>query len=148
VVFEMAGPMCDCYVLAQSRSAETALAFLDRFLPQREPTWDPADPADVLGIPAGVSVADILDFLVSHPAKSYTFYWSNVRSEAPYYAILAFNQDASLVLGLSCEEESQQAERWLAEMRAFTSSDHGYWGLEEPPAGSSKEFLQRVGLSE
>jgi hypothetical protein len=55
----MPGPLIDCYVLAPQPSANLARRFLEHFLPQREASFDPSDPIDVLGLTAGSSIRDV-----------------------------------------------------------------------------------------
>lgn len=140
----MSGPLCDIYVMAPRRAADLAFDFLDRFLPEHKAEWDPTDPADVLGVSRHATVAEILTYLESHPTSHYTLYWSNLRSAGPSFAILAFNSDGSLVLGLSCKEAENLARRFLADLEEFAGGSRGYWGVEEAPAGSRAEFGQRL----
>jgi len=141
----MSGPMSDCYVLSLDRSADFALAFLDRFVPSREPTWDAADPIDILGIPPNHSLEEILKFLECHADRSYSMYLSNLKRRSPYYAILAYCEDGSLILGLSCDEDEQVARELLSRLEDFTGST-GYWSVEEAPPCDSKEFSARIDM--
>ena len=140
----MSGPQCDCYVLAPNRSAILTMAFLNRFLPERSPLWDPDDPAEVVGVSARATEAEILQFLESQPSQSYAMYWSNRQSGPPSTAILAFNRDGSVLLGLSCEEDEHLASTLLRELEAFSGTGQGYWGVEEAPVVSKAEFVQRL----
>src|SRR5688572_9673285 len=104
----MPGPLFDCYVLAPERTTKLVLEFLQRFLPEREESFVPEDPAEVLGLPRASSVEEALHHLEQHPSASYTFYWSNRLGGGPYHAIAAFNDDGSLVLGLSPATDDQE----------------------------------------
>ncbi len=143
----MSGPMSDCYVLSPDRSADFALAFLDKFLPSREPTWDAADPIDILGVPPNHSLEDILKFLEDHAGRSYSIYLSNLEQRSPYYAILAYCEDGSLILGLSGDEDEQAALELLGRLEDFTGAT-GYWSVEEAPPGDRKEFSARIDMQQ
>jgi len=93
--------MIDCYVLSPVRSAHLATRFLDSFLPDREPSFDADDPSEVLGLPSGASLDVCCTFLVDNPTTEYTLYWRSSATDDPRHAIVAFNSDGSLVLGLS-----------------------------------------------
>ena len=139
-------PLIDCYVLAPQRSADLARRFLDYFLPQREASFDPNDPIDVLGLPSGSSISDALDFLEQHANVGYSMYWRNTLDRAPYHAFLAFTSDGCLILGLSpCEDDREtEADRWVEEMKRFAAARHGFWRVEEAPPLNREEFQQRT----
>jgi len=139
----MPGPMSDCYVLAPDRSAYLALKFLDQFVPFREPTWDAADPVDVLGVSPDSSFEGILEFLEQHVDRDYSMYLRNTGAGSPYYAILAYREDGSVIFGLSGDEDEQAALELLGRLEGFAGSA-GYWSVEEAPAGSRGEFRARV----
>lgn len=143
----MSGPMSDCYVLSPDRSADFALAFLNKFVPSREPTWDAGDPIDMLGVPPNHSLEDILKFLEIHADRSYSMYLSNLERRSPYYAILAYCEDGSLILGLSGDEDKQGALELLSRLEDFTGSP-GYWSVEEAPPGDRKEFSARIEMQQ
>jgi hypothetical protein len=142
----MPGPLYDCYVLAPRRSAEIAARFLDRFIPERRPSFDPDDPHQVIGVPQGSTVEEVLRFLESNPTVPYTMYWSNERAGPPYNAILSFTEDGCLILGISPSYDHDEvlARQTLAELKQFAASSQGYASVEEPPAGSRQEFLSRA----
>lgn len=134
----MSGPLFDCYVLAPTRTAATAMAFLDRFLPEREAAFESWDPADVLGVPTGASTGEIADFLEANSDVRYTMYWRHSEGRPPYFAMVSFTADGQLILGLSpChDDDPDRARRAIREMMAAVSAEHGYVALEEAPASS------------
>ena len=75
----MPGASFDCYVLAPDRSADLAERFLDKFLPEREPSFDPADPSEVLGVPITSTLREVLQFLEANPTRDYSMCWSNTN---------------------------------------------------------------------
>lgn len=131
--------LLDCYVLAPERTASVATRFLDRFLPCREESWDPDDPADSLGISPGHRFSELLEFLESQPTAEYTMYLRNTQSQQPGHAMLVWCSDGSLILGLSTAASGSGL---LAELESFTGQ-RGYCGGEEPPVASSAEFRSR-----
>jgi hypothetical protein len=143
----MPGPMSDCYVLSPNRSADFALAFLDEFLPSREPTWNAAEPVDILGLSPNHSLKDILKFLEYHTDRSYSMYLRNLERRSPHYAILAYCEDGSLILGLSGDEDEQVAPELLSRLENFTGST-GYWSVEEAPPGDREEFGARIDVQQ
>ena len=142
----MGGPLFDCYVLAPRRTADAAMEFLDRFLPEREAQFDPSDPSDVLGVPEGASTRHIAEFLEVHPDVAYSMYWRHSEDGAPSTAILQYTADAHLILGLArcTEDDPACAKQVLAEMMATVAAQDGYAAVEEAPALSRKDFLRRV----
>jgi hypothetical protein len=146
----MPGPLFDCYVLATDRSADLAVRFLDRFLPEREPSFDPADPSEVLGVPTTSTIRKILEFLEANPACAYSLYWRNPKGVAPFRAMLVFTDDGHLILGLSpsLDDDQSVARAALSEMKTFAGSRLGYFGIEEAPVGSRGEFIDRVGRAQ
>ncbi len=143
----MPGPMSDCYVLAPDRSAAVALRFLTMFVPENTLACEPGDPADALGISADSGVVGIAAFLAEHPDRSYCLYFTNSTKRSPYFAILSYGEDGSLVLGLSGDEEPAAARALLGRLEHFAGST-GYWSVEEAPAGSRREFLSRRAVGE
>jgi hypothetical protein len=136
------GPLSDCYVLATDRSARCALAFVARFVPDAVPRWDPIDPAEVIGAPPDLSPGQLAKYLEEHSSLSYSMYFRNTSGKSPYYAILAYCEDGSLILGLSGDEEESSAIELLEQLEAHSGSA-GYWSLEEAPANSRDAFLTR-----
>jgi len=122
-----------------------ALAFLNTFVPLREPTFDPSDPAETLGLAKDYAFNQIPDHLENNVACHYSWHFRNTRNEPPYIAILAYNDDGSLILGLSGDEEEAAALNLLGRLEAFAGS-RGYWGVEEPPQCSRRRFLARLEL--
>jgi hypothetical protein len=142
----MPGPLYDCYVLATNRSAEIAVRFLDRFMPERCPAFDADDPPEVLGLPRGSTVGEVLQFLEANPTRAYSMYWGSERAGPPYNAVLSFTADGCLILGLAAayDDEVKLAHQTLAELKEFAASRWGYAGVEENPAGSREEFVNRT----
>ncbi len=137
----------DCYVLSPVRSASVVLAFLDRFLPRHEPSYERDDPHQVLGLAAGASFDEVLRFLERHLDRKYTFYWRNSEHSDPLHGMAAFNADGSLVLGLSIGTDSNArtnpdpvARPWLERMCLVTAARKVAWGLELPPPTNARRF--------
>jgi len=135
--------LIDCYVLAPERSAAVATGFLERFLPQREPRWQPEDVARALGTAPGETEQQVMTRLQDHAGAAYRLYWRNPTGASPYYAIVAFNSDGSLVLGLSLADATE-AGVCLVAMEEQVGSEFSYWTREEPPVGSEREFCARA----
>jgi hypothetical protein len=142
----MSGPLFDCYVLAPQRTAEIAIAFLERFLPARDAQFEPSDPSDVLGLPRGVSTQEIVSFLEANPDVAYSMYWRRRGGDTSLFAILAFTADAQLILGLSsCRDDDPEcAQETLEEIIDAVGAEYGYAAVEAAPAASREDFLRRV----
>lgn len=142
----MPGPLIDCYVLAPARSAQLAELFLERFVPERSPSFEADDPAQVLGVSPDTSPEAVMAFLVENPTIEYWMYWNNERDALPSNALVAFNDDGSLVFGLAAayDDEPHVALVTLAAMKRLVGSSCGYTTVEQAPASSRVEFLARA----
>lgn len=144
--------LTDCYVLAPFRSAVLASRFADAFLPEREPSFDPNDPSEVLGVSRDLSLDELITGLSLDQNAEYRFYWRSNRLTEPQHAILAFNSDGSLVLGLSINLPEALSETelgtaigtWIERLRDYIRSCktpygasplplRATWGVELPP---------------
>jgi hypothetical protein len=135
------GPLSDCYVLAAHRSYETLAAFLELYAPVRVPLWNTNEPPIRLAGFKGVATESrLVDFLVVRPAWACTLYFRcthpsvSLRAE---FSIVSFNDDGSLILGLSGPEIDGSA---LLGSLERLSNESGYWTIEEAPASSRTEF--------
>ena len=152
-------PLTDCYVLAPFRSALLASRFPDAFVPDREPSIKSADPHEVLGISPDLSFDELITGLSLDEIAEYTFDWRSTRPTEPQHAMLAFNQDGSLVLGLSidvpddlCESDMTTImEIWIERLRDFVRDCRtpfgdspqpikSVWGSELPPPAAAADF--------
>ena len=142
--------MIDCYALSPVRSPLTATRFLDSFLPDRKPSFAASDPSDVLGLSPDVSLDNIFAYLAGNPPTEYTFYWRSTSSGDPRHAILAFNDDGSLVIGVSvlCPQPSAGdsvevvAQSWCDRLSASVADADSelpptLWGGELSPPSRS-----------
>jgi hypothetical protein len=136
------GGFSDCYVLAKNRTSETAFGFLEKFASNSEPCWDPIDPIEVIGSPEGLTIQQLTHFLELRPNLDYSMYFRNQSNAAPYYSILTYNPDGSLILGLSGDPNESCAIELLRELELY-SGTQGYWTVEEAPVSSAEEFLAR-----
>ena len=139
----------DCYVLALERSASLAARFLARFLPRRERAFAPEDPSEVLGLPQGVSIDQVLEHLEAEQAQGYSMYFHNRDDSDPLHAAVIFNEDGSLFLMLSVDASGGEATagRYLQELQEFADARFAYWGWEEPPVVGALEFEERAKLN-
>ncbi len=136
----------DCYVLAPKRSAQAALSFLNRFVPNREPSFAAEDPSEVLGVSPDFDLHQILDHLERNEEKGYSMYFRNTSADDPHHAALMFQEDGSLFMLLSVDsaQGSEVASDTLSELQKFSGSDFGYWAWEEAPAVNAETFIQRA----
>ncbi len=83
--------MIDCYVLTEKRSSILAENFIDHFMPNREASFSPEDPSDVLGVSPSLSLPDIFQFLQDHTDLEYLMYWHNKDHQPPFHSMVSFN---------------------------------------------------------
>ena len=134
--------MIDCYVLAPVRSAVLASRFPDEFLPDREPSFDTNDPIEVLSLSPDADFDIQCTVLGLNDAEEYTFYWRSIQETNPLHAILAFNSDGSLGLGLSllCPDGSDPESvvaPWLKRLQAFAQNPPRIFGTNFPDPPTS-----------
>ena len=140
----MPGPLSDCYVLAPVRSREAVAALLDFFAPVRSPVWDTNEPPTQLAGFEGVATeARLVDFLVRSSSLACTLYFRCIDPSVDpiaEHAVVSFNEDGSLILGLSGPETAGPAMLGLLE---GLSEESGYWTVEEAPPLSRVDFRAR-----
>jgi hypothetical protein len=147
--------MIDCYVLSPVRSAPVVTRFLDSFLPDRVPSFAASDPSDVLGLSPNITLEGICTHLAAKPEAEYTFYWRSTSTGDPLHAIVAFNADGTLVLGLSiaCPQPTtgkstqRLAETWCGRLSSSAATADSQmpltlWGAELAPPTQS-DFASR-----
>ncbi len=136
--------LVDIYALAPERTAAAVGRFLARFVPDRERanadywvTLDGVHPAAVLGTPE-----ELARFCEVYPEAQGRAYWRSRAVGDPHSVHVFFLPAAGLVFGLSVSASDQAAwDRWLAELRAFAGSAHGYWTGECPPEDTVPAFV-------
>lgn len=134
------------WVLAPQRSAILASRFLDHFLPQREATFAPEDPGEVLGLATDAAYDDVVVHLESAPSRGYCMIFNNMGDGDLLNAGILFNEDGSLFLTLSVDAKGgpEQAEHYLEIVADFAESELAYWGFEEPPPADADTFVERA----
>ena len=136
----------DCYVLAPARSATVAASFLEEFLSEREASFAPEDPSEVLGLPLDFQIVQVLQHLEIRLDTGYSMYFKNKMNEEPAHAALMFQEDGSLFLMLSVEADkgTDFATKWTNRIREFASAEYSYWGWEAPPVDGEAAFKERA----
>ena len=71
-------------------------------------------------------------------------YFRNNSDCSPYFVILSYCHDGSLIFGLSGDQSESSATVLLSRLEAHVGSK-GYWSIEEAPVGSKREFFARTG---
>jgi len=127
-------PCIDCYTMINRRDKQTAIEFLDTFLPRRRWLDYDSEAADAQ-----------MTFLEAHPKRLRTLYAVNEGAPEPNYAMLGYTRDGHMTLGLSCEEEHPElATEYLRQLQALAGTDHGYCGAEVAPPVSFSEYEASV----
>jgi hypothetical protein len=129
----------DVYVLAPARTADAVDRFLARFAPERQESGSEYAVPQYADAPAHVFQrdGDLVRYCVAHPHEPHGLYWQCLGAADPAHAIAFFTADGALILGLSVMAD---AERWLAELRAFTGSEAGCVLFEVPPPNTATAF--------
>jgi len=136
--------MNDCYVMAPERSAQIALKFLDRFLPNRTPGFDPRDPGEVLGLTEEFNLKEVFEYLEIKQEVEYAMYFQNEAEAEIKNAGVFFQEDGSLFLMLSVDDLTGLADETLEEIQRAVNAVVGYWSFEEPPAADADSFRKRA----
>lgn len=130
----------ELYVLGKDRSAQFAIAFLDRFLPQRKvfcedyPVPESSDNPEIVF----TSEFEILQYLEEHPNESYGLYWNDADAESFNQAMLFFTKDGKVIFGLA-EDESSLASKFQ-QLINFVGSEYWLFGSEQRPPDTAAEF--------
>ena len=127
------------YALGADRSARTVRAFLDNFLPNREPfceSYPVPESADSPKVVLGSEV-EILEYLGSHQEEPYGLYWNDPKSLAQ--VMVFYTRDGHVVFGLA--EEVPVPSRRLAELAAFVGARYAMKGSEQRPPETAEEFI-------
>jgi hypothetical protein len=139
------GPMVDCYVLSNVRTAAQARLFLERFLPMRRELATVYEIPYMTEHPSGsfISADDLMAYLESNPDQRHVIYWVSTDGGLVRYAIVAPTSDGAMILGLSCEDDSDEVVATLCrQLRKFTGTEDCLAELEMPPPASAKEFFE------
>ena len=126
----------DCYVLAPARSATVAASFLEEFLSEREASFAPEDPSEVLGLPLDFQIVQVLRYLEIRLDTGYSMYFKNKMNEEPAHA--------ALMLSVEADKGTDFATKWTNRIREFASAEYSYWGWEEPPVDGEAAFKERA----
>lgn len=140
------GPDIDIYVFVRDRQANTVRAFLDRFLPSREPLMPDVEAFySEADFPTGTYPIDTLisDAQLKHDLRT-IIYYRNLCEEPLEYAILSYTRDGATIFGLSVHWDYPDiATEMLTSMRSHFGVTNGYLFTEDYPRGSEEEFRER-----
>ena len=134
--------MINCYVLSPVRSATMAARFPNQFLPEGEPSFCIAEAVNALDVSPDAG-SDLPDFEMVcamfgyQETKPFTFQWQSKQERNPFRAMLVFNDDRSLVFGLSllCPDNPDADSvvgQWLTRLKEFAQSPPRIFGFDFP----------------
>ena len=141
----------DCHVLAATRDEKTIWSFLDAFLPERE--------CSIEGWLVGqneeqeiTDVNELIKFCIEHTTEAQSIYWDGLNSCARRSAWVFFTDDAAMICGLTCDEESDaQQDQLLGKLQKHLGSNVGYISCNTSPphsaTGITSTFNSIHGLS-
>ena len=132
----------EIYALAANRNATTAIAFLDKFLPERQPAADDYPVPQFADAHTEVFTApeDLISYLEANPTEGYGIYWDTSVKEGPIWqAMLFYTVDKYLIFGLATEPD--ESPKLLDELVLFAGTGIGMFGWEQPPPDTASEFV-------
>lgn len=132
----------DVYTLAPTRAIEPIDRFLARFAPAREPSTDEYVIESGTGLDERVFGVDrdVISYCLANPSASQQVYWRCLGDGDPAHAMAFFMHDGGLILGLSVTDGTGGL--WLTDMQRCLRSTVGCVRWEQPPPGSTAEFLE------
>jgi hypothetical protein len=140
-------PCIDCYTLVDRRDAQTALAFLNTFLPRRRSLYAEHH------LPRDAEVAEValpsderaMRYLEAHPDQVHTIYTVAEGSAQLNYAMVGYTRDGKMTLGVSCEESQPEvAAEYLRKLQAFAGTSDGYCDVEKAPPETVEEYREEA----
>lgn len=118
------------------RTAGYALAFLDQFLPNRQPVNEEYPVPESQDPPGFVFQTD----LETNASEPYALYWNDASPSQYDQAMLFYTRDGKIIMGLSCEESV--LEEKYRQLREYSGSQWILYGWEQHPPDSSEAFLK------
>lgn len=130
----------ELYALGRDRSIEAVRAFLDHFLPEREPYADDYPVPEGSDSPKLVfkTETEILRYLADHPGEPYALYWNDGRASSTQ-AMLFYTADGNIIFGLAVETASPSES--LGHLAAFLGAEFSMLGSEARPPSATAEFI-------
>jgi hypothetical protein len=137
----------DCYVLVKSRSKQLADEFLAHFLPHHRELADEYEMPQYSDKPEQVfrTAGEALSYLEEHPNQGHALYWENQGCGEARFGMIFPTSDGHMIYGLACQGEDEQIANTILEaLKQFFNTDTGYITFEEPPPGTTQEFMDKV----
>jgi hypothetical protein len=131
------------YALGRDRSAITVLAFLNHFLPQRDPCADDYPVPEGADVPTVIlrNEPEILEYLAQHPSEPYGLYWNDAAAQSGAQAMVFYTRDAHVIFGLA--EDAAEPARRLSELAAFVGATYSMIDSERRPPDTADAFMAR-----
>ena len=136
----------DCYCLVASRDATIGIAFLDKFLPDREASAVDYPVPRYVDAPQHVFTdpGELMLFLAKKLNEKYSIYWRNIDSTNVFgHGMLFYTDDGKMIVGVSVAgnyPEDALVIRCYKEVKKFLNSEMGCITIEEPPPLNAIEF--------
>jgi hypothetical protein len=130
----------ELYALGRDRSIKSVRAFLDNYLPEREPCADDYPVPESSDSRTLVLQTDneILTFLADHPNEPYALYWNGAGASSTQ-AMLFYTCDGNIIFGLAVEAEYPADH--LRHLSEFVGAEFAMLGTEERPPSTTPEFI-------
>ncbi|SFQ59924.1 hypothetical protein [Flavobacterium akiainvivens] len=138
----------DQYHLVYSRRYNTAIVFLDRFMPNRE------QESDAFSLPQYADVAErefsneheLMKALETDTASDYCLYWRNSDPESPiHHTMVLYTTDGATIFGFSTPgsdpETDADALLYYNECKKLLNPAMGCMTVEERAPDSVSEFI-------
>ena len=131
----------EVYVLCESRSKVTAMAFLDAFLPDRKSSSEEFPFPEFSDSPQNVyfSAGEVMSRLEHEPSQSYSLHWGSTGSRKVSQAMIFFTRDGAMIAGLVVS--NLEADETLVKIARIVEGQFGFLTTENPPPETCTEFI-------
>ncbi|WPQ66326.1 hypothetical protein SIO70_15820 [Chitinophaga sancti] len=137
--------LIDQYFLVDRRDALFVTQFLDRYLPEREPTSADYFIPSINNID-GKDIEIVLKFYEHYPNEKEIIYLTNLDVNSLItHAILSYTDDAKMVLGISAignYHDLRENLRIHYDIKSFLNTTITCMTVETPPPTNSIEFIE------
>lgn len=132
----------EIYVLCKNRSKESAISFLDQFLPNRKPCAQDYHYPQYVDEPEYIyeDSDPLLEALEKDTDSSYSLYWNTINNPEIRMGMLFFTKDGFMIAGLVIGMTN--VEKWFEKLADQVSGKYGYAHSEGPPPDDSKVFIK------
>ncbi|MCO5275518.1 MAG: hypothetical protein M9900_11455 [Flavobacteriales bacterium] len=143
----------DIYVAIRTRSKQTALEFLDYFIPKRKVFADEFEFPQYSQQPDREfsSAEDVMDFLQVNTKAKYNLYWKSTDDSNPnLFGMLFYTKDEAIIFGITRDADiggpsnTDNESECLRQLEDYFKTSLGYVTYEDTPYETFEEFQNEV----